>query len=236
MDFIFAAVIILLASVVQGATSFGFSLLALPLLGLFFELKIIVPTLIVFSLVLNLIILFKLRIKPHMKEIGLLVIFAVACIPIGVQLLILVNESTLKLFVSLLLIIISLIMISGVKLNIKNKKCSYIIAGILSGILNGAVSLSGPPVVVLLANDDKNKDEFRSSLTFLFVILNVVTIALYLKNGLFENPALLKMGYLLPVMVIGTMLGIHLGNRIDDKKFKKVVLFLLLIMGIVNLF
>jgi len=89
---------------------------------------------------------------------------------------------------------------------------------------------------VLLANDDKNKNEFRSSLTFLFVILNIVTIALYLKRGLFENPEIINMFYLLPVMVIGTYIGIHLGNKIDDSKFKKVVLILLLIMGIVNLF
>ncbi len=236
MNFLIASFIILLASIVQGATSFGFSLLALPLLGLLFELKVVVPTLVLFSLVLNIIILVKLKMKPHIKEIGLLALFAVICIPIGVQLLIVVNESTLKLSVSILLIVISTIMISGVKLNIKNKKIAYIITGILSGILNGAVSLSGPPVVVLLANDDKNKNEFRSNLTFLFVILNIVTIALYLKRGLFENPELVNMIYLLPVMVIGTFLGIHLGNKIDDVKFKKLVLVLLLIMGIVNLF
>jgi len=87
----------------------------------------------------------------------------------------------------------------------------------------------------LLANDDKNKNEFRSNLTFLFVILNIVTIALYLKRGLFENPELVKMIYLLPVMVIGTFMGIYLGNKIDDSKFKKIVLVLLLIMGIINL-
>ncbi len=236
MDFLFASLIILLASIVQGATSFGFSLLALPLLGLLFELKVVVPTLVVFSLVLNFIILLKFKMKPQLKEIGLLALFAVICIPIGVQLLIVINESTLKLLVSVLLIAISLIMISGVKLTIKNKNLSYIITGILSGVLNGAVSLSGPPVVVLLANDDKNKNEFRSSLTSLFVILNIVTIALYLNRGLFENPELTKMVYLLPVMVVGTYIGIYLGNKIDDVKFKKVVLILLLIMGIVNLF
>ena len=115
MDLIFASIIILLASIVQGATSFGFSLLALPLLGLLFELKIVVPTLVVFSLVLNFIILIKLKMKPHLKDIGLLAIFAVVCIPIGVQLLIVVDETKLKLFVSILLIVISLIMISGVK-------------------------------------------------------------------------------------------------------------------------
>lgn len=235
MDILLAAFIIFLAAVVQGATSFGFSLIALPLLGLLFELKVVVPTLVIFSIVLNLIILIKLRVRPKLKEIGLLTLFAILFIPVGVELLIFVDEAILKAGVSILLIGIAIIMLKGYKLNITNKTLSYVITGILSGVLNGAVSLSGPPVVVLLANDNKNKDEFRSSLTFLFFTLNIVTIIIYMSRGLFNNPTLTQMLYLLPVMVIGTFLGIVLGNRIDDVKFKKIVLVLLLFMGVMNL-
>lgn len=235
MDIFFAAIVIFTAALVQGATSFGFSLIALPLLGLLFGLKVVVPTLVIFSIVLNLIILVKLRIRPNLKEIGLLTVFAILFIPVGVQLLIFVDESILKAGISILLIAIAVIMLRGYKIKITNKTISYILTGILSGILNGAVSLSGPPVVVLLANDDKNKDDFRSSLTFLFFTLNIVTIVLYISKGLFENPALIKMLYLLPVMIIGTFVGLFIGNRIDDGKFKKIVLVLLLFMGMMNL-
>ena len=235
MDIIFASIIIFFAALVQGATSFGFSLIALPLLGLIFELKVVVPTLVLFSIVLNLIILIKLKVRPNLKEIGLLTVFAIMFIPVGVRLLLYVEESILKFGISILLIGIALIMLKGYKLNIKNKTTSYIITGILSGILNGAVSLSGPPVVVLLANDNKNKVEFRSSLTFLFFTLNIVTVILYYNKGLFNNPTLISMVTLLPVMVVGTFIGIYFGNRIDDHKFKKIVLGLLLFMGVMNL-
>lgn len=236
MTLVLASIIILIASMVQGATSFGFSLLALPMLGLLYDLKIVVPTLVFLSLFLNLIIFFKLKIKPNFKEIILLGIFAIIFIPVGVQMLVYVEERILKLFVSVLLIMISIIMLSGVQLNIKNKSLSYIITGILSGILNGAVSLSGPPIVVLLANDNKNKNEFRSTLTFLFIILNIVTIALYFIRGIFDQPEFTKLFFLLPIMIIGSYLGIYLGNKIDENKFKKIVLVLLLGMGIINLF
>lgn len=236
MSFVLSAIILLIAALVQGATSFGFSLIALPLLGLFFDLKVVVPTLVIFSIFLNLLILVRLCVKPNLKEIGLLVIFAVLFIPLGVDMLLYVDESLLKAVVGILLIIVSVIMLSGYRMTIKNKQVSYVITGILSGVLNGAVSLSGPPVVVLLANDNKNKNEFRSSLTTLFLTLNVVTIYLYFKNGLFSNPELTKMLYLFPFMIIGTLLGIYLGNKIDDGKFKKMVLILLLFMGVMNFF
>ena len=236
MTFLFASIIILVASMVQGATSFGFSLLALPLLSLLYDLKIVVPTLVFLSLFLNITIFFKLKIKPNFKEITLLGIFAIIFIPVGVQMLVFVEERTLKLLVSVLLIMISIIMLSGVQLNLKNKSLSYIITGILSGILNGAVSLSGPPIVVLLANDNKNKNEFRSTLTFLFIILNIVTIALYFVRDIFNQPEFMKLFFLLPIMIIGSYLGIYLGNKIDENKFKKIVLVLLLGMGVINLF
>ena len=236
MSFVLSAIILLIAALVQGATSFGFSLIALPLLGLFFDFKVVVPTLVIFSIFLNLLILVRLRVKPNLKEIGLLAIFAVLFIPLGVDMLLYVDESLLKAVVGILLIIVSVIMLSGYRMTIKNKQVSYVITGILSGVLNGAVSLSGPPVVVLLANDNKNKNEFRSSLTTLFLTLNVVTIYLYFKNGLFSNPELTKMLYLFPFMIIGTLLGIYLGNKIDDGKFKKMVLILLLFMGVMNFF
>lgn len=236
MTLFLACIIIFISAVVQGATSFGFSLLALPLLGLLYPLKVVVPTLVALSLLLNSIILIKLRVKPHIKELLILGVFAILTIPIGVKLLLVMDESALKIIVSLLLIIVSILMLKGIKIQLKNKKLSYAIAGIFSGILNGAVSLSGPPIVILLANEGKDKNSFRSSLTFLFILLNIYTIMLYIYNGLFLDPALYKMTLLIPFMIIGSVFGIYLGNKINDLTFKKLVLNLLLIMGIINLF
>ena len=99
-------------------------------------------------------------------------------------------------------------------------------AGVLSGVLNGAVSLSGPPIVVLLANENKDKNQFRGSLTLVFFLLNIVTVALYWHRGLFQSSELGNMMILFPIMIIGTYLGIYLGNKVDEQKFKKAVLFL----------
>lgn len=235
MAYILGGIIILIAAFVQGATSFGFSLIALPLLGLIFELKVIVPALVAYSILLNLIILIRLKVQPNLKELAILGIFAVLFIPLGVNLLIFVDEQILKLSVSVLMILIALLMLSGKTFNIKNRTFAYAVAGILSGLLNGAVSLSGPPVVVLLANENRNKNDFRASLTLLFFLLNIVTIFLYVKKGLFLEPDLINMMFLTPLMIIGTFLGIHFGNRIDEVKFKRLVLILLIVMGIANL-
>ena len=234
MAYFIGGIIVFFSSMVQGATGFGFSLIALPLLGFIFDFKIVVPALVIYSIGLNIIVLTRIKFKPNWRDIALLSVFAISTIPLGVNMLLFVEQETLKVFVGALIIIISLIMMKGFQINLKNRVLAYSIAGIFSGVLNGAVSLSGPPIVVLLANENQDKNQFRGSLTLVFFLLNIVTVAMYWYRGLFQSPALGKMMILLPIMIIGTYMGIYLGNKVDEDKFKKAVLFLLLLMGILN--
>ena len=84
MDILILSLIVFLASLIQGATSFGFSLVALPLMGFILNLKEIVPLLVILSLVLNILIALQLKMKPNIKEIFLLFIFGIIAIPFGV--------------------------------------------------------------------------------------------------------------------------------------------------------
>lgn len=230
-----ASIVIFGASLVQGATSFGFSLIALPLLGIFYPLKVIVPALVTLSLLLNLVVLLRLKKMPHIRQLMLLTCVAIITIPLGVELLLFVDEVILKKAVGVLLILIAVMMLRGYTVPLKNKHVTYIVTGVLSGILNGSVSLSGPPVIVLMANEQQDKNQFRANLSFIFFILNIFTIMMYMKDGLYQSPDLQDLLKLFPVMIIGTFVGIYLGNVIGDSKFKKIVLYLLIIMGIMNL-
>lgn len=236
MTIIITGMIIMLSATVQGATSFGFSLLALPLLGLFLNLKTIVPMLVFYSLIMNIIILVRLKMVPRIKSLLLMFIIAVLTTPIGVQMLKFMKEDTLKAVIGIVLILIAIAMKRGFRIQMKNQNVAYLIAGILSGLLNGSVSLSGPPIVVMLSNENKNRDHFRSSLTTYFLLLNIVTVFLYVIGGLFTLQSFKDQLLILPFLIIGTLLGTNLGSRINEEKFKAIVLNLLVIMGIMNLF
>jgi uncharacterized membrane protein YfcA len=70
---------------------------AVPLLSMFLSLKVIVPLLVIFSFVLNSIILVKLKDYINFKEIYILILSAVIATPIGANILINVNERILQL-------------------------------------------------------------------------------------------------------------------------------------------
>lgn len=236
MDILILALIVFLASLIQGATSFGFSLVALPLMGFILNLKEIVPLLVILSLVLNILIALQLKMKPNIKEIFLLFIFGIIAIPFGVKLLLIVDEFILKKAVSIFLIVVAIMMARGYKIEIKNKNLALIITGTLSGVLNGSVSLSGPPIVILLSNDQKNRDDFRISLTSLFILFNLFTVLMYLNKGLLSVSIMTSYLPIVPFLFAGTFIGVKIGNKIDEGKFKQIVLYLLVIMGIINLF
>ncbi|WP_432665846.1 sulfite exporter TauE/SafE family protein [Wukongibacter baidiensis] len=228
-------IVILCSGIIQGATSFGFSLLALPILGAFIPLKMIVPMLVIYSLIMNSIILYKIREHVKLKRMTLLIVSAVIATPIGANMLINLNETFLKIGVGVIVTISALSFYFGYKFKIKNEKIAYIPVGFMSGLLNGSVSLSGPPVILFLANQDVEKQVFRATLTAYFWLLNIMTLITFIYKKLIDVEVLRITGYLLPALIIGVLIGIKLGNKIKEETFKKLTTVLMIFMGALSI-
>ncbi len=233
--YIICFLIITIAAMIQGVTSFGFSLISVPLLALIMPLELIVPMLVVFSLLLNIIVFSKIQGHINKKQIAILIIFGLISIPLGIYGLKVVDDTIIKLIVGVIIIISALAMQFGFKVRFKNQNLAYGLTGFLSGILNGASSLSGPPVILMLSNDGLNKDNFRKTLATYFMVLNLFSIPLFLASGLLTETVLINSGKLLPALLIGTFTGIGVGNKIPDVLFKKLTLILIFVMGILTL-
>ncbi len=230
-----SALIIFTSGLVQGMTSFGFSILAVPLLGFFLPMKTLVPLLILYSLVINVLILWRIGLPENIKEIGLLVIAGIVATPLGTYLLLVIPELALKRFTSLFILVSALLMLLGTRFTVKNKRLAYGAVGLFSGMLNGSISLSGPPVILFLNNLDVPKVTFRRQLTTFFLILNVVTIPMQIAGGLIDSELLLFSIKLLPALVLGVSAGLIIGHKIPSEQFKRFTLALVLVMGIISL-
>lgn len=228
-------VIIAFAAMVQGITSFGFSLVSLPLLALILPLETIVPMLVVFSLFLNIIVFTKVKGHVNKKQIVILIVFGLISIPLGIYGLQSVDESMIKMIAGIIIVISSIAMNFGLKIKFKNQTLAYGLTGLLSGVLNGASSLSGPPVILLLSNEGVNKDNFRKTLSTYFTVLNLFTVPIFIASGVLTADVAMDTVKLFPAMVIGTLLGIGIGNRLHERFFTKMTLILIFIMGVMTL-
>ncbi len=233
-NMILSLLIIFIAGTVQGLTSFGFSLISLPLLCMIIPLKTVVPILIIYSLIINSIIFYKIRYYVNLNRIKYLIIAGVVSTPIGTYVLLVIKGDVLSIVVGSIIIFTSLILWKGYKVNIKNEKLSFIIVGLFSGILNGSVSLSGPPIILFLTNQNAEKQIFRANLTSYFLILNIITVPTYLFAGLITKEVLRYSAFLFPGLIIGVLSGLAISNKINDNIFKKIILILVCIMGVLS--
>lgn len=224
---------ILLASIIQGITGFGFALIAVPLLSLFIpELRNITPIIVIYSLLTNVIIVYKSRRYIDLKKIIPLIIFGIIATPIGTYILLYVKVSTLKIIIGLIITITAFAMLKNFKIKIENQGISYGIVGLLSGLLNGSTGLSGPPVVLFLTNQNTDKDVFRANLTFYGIATNIFAIMIFIAEDIVNASVLSFTILYLPALIIGVFGGIMLSAKINETLFKKLTIYLITCLGL----
>ncbi len=235
MIFIISGLVIAFSAMVQGMAGFGFSLVAVPLLSQVMPLSVVVPMLVVYSIFLNILVVTKVRGPVDKNQLGLLIGFGVIAIPVGIFALKFLDETWLKRGVGILVTTAAVAMYFDYKLPIRRKKMAYAITGLVSGFLNGATSLSGPPVILMLSNEGTEKARFRKSLAVFFLALNCVTVPMFLASGVLSSAVIKEVLKTAPFMLVGTLVGISLGNRMPEALFRKLTLGLIVLMGILTL-
>lgn len=224
--------IILLAGFVQGLTSFGFALISMPLLAKLMPLQQAVPMVVALSLLTNIAVMYECRKHLDIKRIWLLVISSIAAAPLGTYVLLLVDEHVLQIAAGSLVVLFAVILISGKTFPIRDEKLAFVPVGAVSGLLNGSISMSGPPVALFLSNQGVGKQTFRANITAYAIILNVITISTYVYGGLIDRQALTDLSWTVPALLIGAAAGIKAGSKLQEQRFKKLALRLIIVSGI----
>ncbi len=234
MDFYFIGIaIFFFAAALQGLSGFGFSILALPLLTLFLSPRLIVPILLLYSMIINLVVLRSSYKELRWKENLMLFFCGILAMPIGVHILVNLNENILKAFIGAVIIGFSIFSFKGYQIKLKNDNLAMAISGIFSGILGGSISMSGPPIIIFLKNKKVGKHSFRGNLAIYFFILNIFSIPVFYWNGLLTAEVFELSLRFLPGLLIGVVLGNFLSHKIKESSFHDLTLILLFIIGLI---
>ncbi|TYP68614.1 sulfite exporter TauE/SafE family protein [Paenibacillus methanolicus] len=219
------------AGIAQGLTGFGFALIAMPLLGASLGMKSAVVVVVILSLLTNIAILAPVRRHVQLGGMWLLIGSSFAAVPLGAWLLAVAPAAVLKLAAGLLVCAFAIIQLRGASFPIRGTRLSYPLTGALSGVLNGSISLSGPPVALFLSASGMDKMRFRANLTFFALALNIVTVAVYFGQGLLTVEVLRGCLAGIPGMLAGVVIGISLAGKVAESAFKRLVLLFLTCSG-----
>lgn len=235
-EYLLVALIILFGSFTQGFAGFGFQLISVSLLTLFFNPKEVIPVCALFGLSINIILAIQLRIHIRIKEIIPLLIGAVFGIPLGLVFLKFASIDLLKISIGLILILF-VISSSGSffsYINL-NSKFAYLF-GLLSGFLGGAINANGPPVIIYLLIKKFEDNKFKAAITIFFLFSSVMIVFGHLMAGFTTLKSLQVFAEFLPIILIGNFIGIYVYSKISNNVFKRSINLLLLLIAIKLLF
>lgn len=109
------------------------------------------------------------------------------------------------------------------------------VVGFLGGLLGGAASLSGALPTMWCALRPWSKSETRAVLQPFNVTVLSVAILVFAVSGVYSWNSIGLLAIALPTTLIASQLGIAAFKRLADDQFRRVIIFLMLVSGVVLL-
>jgi len=228
--------IVLLSFTSQALSGFGSIIIAVTLGSYLYPIETLLPILVPLDVIIN----GYLVTRYHSKvDVGFLVrkIFPTMSIGFiaGVILFSLLESSLLKGMFGVFVVVISArelfltIRDSGVREISATARAIYLILG---GFIQGVFASGGPPVVYAVSRSIRDKTIFRSTLAAVWLSINSVLIVVYVATGRMTIETVKHSAVLLPMVVLGIIIGELLHRYINERHFRVVIFSILIVAGL----
>mgnify|MGYP005929391229 FL=1 len=223
------------STLIQSLTGFGLSIVSTPLFLMVYDPKQVVLILQVICVVIN--IFFAIALRKNVDYRFLLILFIGSLLgqPLGLLIFQIAPNNILKIFVSLIILFFLIIMQLNHK-KITETTLKTGITGVLSGILTTATSMGGPPLILYLANANRDKVSMRATCIAYFAITNISAIIIFLMGNTDFTFAIEQSIYLLPFCFIGLWIGNKLFPYLSQKMFNRIIFVMLLFSSLYTLY
>jgi hypothetical protein len=227
-----------LAGVVQGATGFGSGIVLNAFWLHILEPSAAISLNIISCLFVSALPIYKLRKTLDFSKLKSFVIFGVIGIPTGLLILTITDPTIFKTTVGFILVLFSIwkFRSKNILINFRSNPTLDKLVGFVSGILGGFAALGGilPTIWVNLQRLPKNTQ--RGTYEPFIFITSIVAVVSFNFAGFLTLEIFYYFLKVLPALIIGSLIGVKIYSFIDEDLFKKVILGLIFLAGLVLLF
>ncbi|MES9691828.1 sulfite exporter TauE/SafE family protein [Bacillus toyonensis] len=222
--------IILVASVLQASTGFGFSIMATPFLLMLFLPQETIQINIILSLIISISLIWKIRMDVDFILLKRFIFGSIAGVPFGILIFISVNINSFKLTISILLLLLTLLQICNVK--VRSTPFRDFVVGGLSGLLTTSIGMPGPPLLLYFTGTATEKEKLRATtLAFYLFIYFISLLTQILFTG--TDITIWKSSfYAIPIVFLGLFIGQIIFKWLNQQVFKIFTYILLSCTGI----
>lgn len=222
--------VVALASFVQGISGFGFSLMSMPLLSAFLGVEKSLAIQTALGVLANAITATRARHDVLLPTTIRIVAATVVGMPFGWIILDHASPRTMKLIVGVSVSFMAILLARRVQLRASGTLVDAV-SGFISGILSTSVGTNGPPLVIGLSGRQLPAAQQRATLSSCFMIGNIIVLIALIVAGRFDRGTTIATIAALPMVLLTTLMGDRIFNRLRQHHYDRIVVVLLIASG-----
>lgn len=224
----------LVGGLVRGYSGFGFALAAVPLLNLGFAPAVAVPSVLIVECAIGLSTVFREQIHINWQVLRWLMAGTLIGTPLGVVFLSHAPTEMIRLIVALAVLGAAGILWRRPHLPWLGGGPAQLLGGFTSGLLNGAVAMSGPPAILALLGAPLSDRAARAVLMAFILFSAALGVGVTCVSGLQSHATVLYAAVMAPAVVAGAGLGGHLFTRLPERYYRMGSLTLLVVISVIT--
>jgi hypothetical protein len=230
---------VVLSSLIKGITGFGFALISLPILLIWFSPTEIIPVLMICNLIASLFIICQKKEHKLLDKSSMLLIIAGGLFTIlGVLILKYIDTSWVIKFMGILFILSTFCTYFIPKRQkIKISNYVYIAVGAIIGVITGTISISGPPLALFLKIAKIDNKKFREIFAWFSIITAIIAIVGYWHINLITAQTLELSLQFSPILLTGTFAGKYINKKLSLNNFQllnNILIFISCFLLLIN--
>jgi uncharacterized membrane protein YfcA len=233
--FAFAVGVAVVAGLVRGFAGFGSAMIYMPLVSAVYEPKLAAATLLLIDSICSLP--FTIQAMPHCnwREVAPVSIAGICAVPLGVTALVFIDPLILRWFISVLVLIALVSLVTGWRYRGRPTLAASLTAGALSGFGGGAVQIGAPPLLVFWLGGNNKAATVRANMMVYFIAQSTLSLALYFYNGLF-NAQVITLALMIGVpFVLAFWAGARWFHGSSDGLYRRVAYAIIAFAGLASL-
>jgi uncharacterized membrane protein YfcA len=222
------------AAYVRGYSGFGFSAIFIAFAALLTNPLPLIP--VVFACEMLMTVFQARGIRGHVdwRRVIALLLGAAIVLPISVWTILSVGEESVRLTVSLIVLVMSLILLSGWTLTRVIGTPGKMGVGMISGLCNSA-GIGGLPVAAFMTAQPMPATRFRATMIVYLTGLDLITMPLLWMGGLVTWDTAIAVTLAFPLLGLGVWLGGRQFLAASPTTFRRFAVMLLLSLSLLGL-
>jgi len=234
-SFLISAAVACIAGMVRGFAGFGAAMVMTPIFSALYGPAVGIALCLILEIVVALQLLPGVVRLVDWPRIGLLMIAAVICVPVGNFVLTLAEPEPMRWAISAIVLAAVALLASGWRYQGRPWTGATLAAGAVSGFLNGLSGMAGPPIAFYYLAGQDTAAHVRANLTTYFVFVDLVAIAMFASRGLIGWDTGVRGLVMAPAVMLGGVLGERLFPLASERFYRRLALGLLVGVAIGSL-